>query len=113
MDRPITVLKGFVSIFVLLTLLTAFAVAAANSHSISIKDQKFDPTSVDAKVGDTIVFTNNDDRDHSVSSSDGTIKSDNLRPGATYSVKLTKSGKITFNCTYHPREKGTITVSEK
>jgi plastocyanin len=104
------------AIFALLLLSLAGAALAApgnSSHAVSIKDQKFDPASVDAKVGDTIVWTNNDDRDHSVSSSDGAIKSDNLRPGASYSFKLTKAGKISFSCGYHPREKGTINVSEK
>lgn len=100
-------------IFLLLLATVATAALAASTVSISIKNQAFSPVSVDAKVGDTIVWTNNDDRDHSVAASDGSFKSENLRSGASFSFKPAKAGRISFSCSYHPREKGSINVTEK
>jgi plastocyanin len=112
--RRLAVVKRTYLIFLLsMATIAAAALAAPNTVSISIKSQAFTPASVEAKVGDTIIWTNNDDRDHSVAASDGSFKSDNLRPGASFSFKPTKAGRISFSCSYHPREKGTINVSEK
>jgi plastocyanin len=82
-------------------------------HAVSIKDMRFDPASIDVKLGDTIVWTNNDDRDHTVVARDGSFKSDNLKPGASYSFKLTQAGKLSYACSYHPRMKGSINVTDK
>jgi plastocyanin len=91
----------------------AFAAAAGQSHSVSIKDMRFDPGNLTVKVGDTVTWTNNDDRDHTVVARDGSFNSDNIRPGRSYSYQFTKAGKCSYSCSYHPRMKGTVTVSEK
>jgi plastocyanin len=77
-----------------------------------MKEMKFDPATLEIKVGDTVVWTNSDDRDHTVNGPDGTFKSDNLKPGAAYTYKFTKAGRFAYSCSYHPRMKGTITVKE-
>jgi plastocyanin len=86
--------------------------ASAKKHAVTIKDMKFSPDSLEIKVGDTVVWTNSDDRDHTVVDSGNAFKSDNLKPGKTFSYKFEKAGKFSYTCTYHPRMKGTITVTD-
>jgi len=86
--------------------------STSKKPSVSIKDMKFDPASIDVKVGETVTWTNEDDRDHSVVAKDGTFDSDNIRPGKTYSYKFTKPGKFSYSCEYHPRMKGTVNVAD-
>jgi plastocyanin len=81
--------------------------------AVTIKDMAFNPASVQVKVGDTVVWTNNDDRDHTVISRNGAFKSDNIKPGGSFSFHFTKAGTFPYGCTYHPRMAGTVVVSDK
>ena len=87
--------------------------AAAETHNVSIANLKFDPPNLTIKPGDTVTWTNNDDRDHAVAGSDGAFASGNLRHGETFSFKFDKPGKFPYGCKLHPRMKGTITVVGK
>ena len=86
---------------------------ASARRSVAIKDMQFNPATLEINVGDTVVWTNNDDRDHTVVGPTGSFKSENLRAGASYSYQFTKAGTFGYGCSYHPRMKGTITVKEK
>ena len=77
---------------------------------ISIKGMKFGPDTVTIKPGQTVTWTNNDQRDHTVAAADGSFNSGNLGPGATYSFKFTKPGTYHYACTLHPRMKAEIVV---
>jgi plastocyanin len=80
------------------------------SHDVSIKGMKFDPAEITIKVGDSITWTNNDDRDHDVAAKDKSFKSDNLGKGDSFQHKFTKAGKFNYACSYHPRMKGVVIV---
>ena len=105
-----------------MTLLIALALCAPlvavaqttkpSRHAVSIKSMQFSPTSLTVKVGDTVTWTNADDRDHTVVASDSSFKSDNLRPKATFSHTFKKAGRFTYACSYHPRMKATIVVTD-
>jgi len=95
---------------VILGLLCATAHAA--TKSVTIKEMQYSPASITVKVGDTVVWTNSDERDHTVVADDGSFKSDNLGGGETFQFKFTKAGKFSYHCTYHPRMKGTVVVTE-
>ena len=81
------------------------------SHAVAIQGMKFDPPQVEIAVGDSVMWTNNDDRDHTVSASDKSFKSDNLGKNGTFEHKFTKAGKFNYACSYHPRMKGIVVVS--
>jgi plastocyanin len=78
-----------------------------------MKNIAFDPTSLNAKVGQTVVFTNNDTPPHNVTYVSGPkfASSSTMNPGATFSLKLTQAGTIHYVCTIHPNMTATITVS--
>src|SRR5690349_12588475 len=99
-----------------LSILTILAVAllvgaAAATKSVSIKDMQFSPATVTVKVGDTVSWSNADDRDHTVVADDGSFKSDNLGHGDSFQHKFTKAGRFGYHCNYHPRMKAVVVVT--
>ena len=78
--------------------------------TVIIKNLAFLPDTITVKVGDTVTWVNADDRDHTVLG-DG-LRSGNIKPGRTWSMKFTKAGKYTYGCTYHPRMRGTVVVKD-
>jgi plastocyanin len=83
---------------------------AAQSHDVAIKGMKFDPAEIQINVGDSVVWTNKDDRDHTVVGKGSSFKSENLGKGDTFEQKFTKAGKYSYACSYHPRMKGVVIV---
>jgi plastocyanin len=61
-------------------------------------------------VNSTVKWTNNDNMPHTVTASDGSFDSGNLKPDATYVYTFTKAGVYHYNCTYHSWMHGTVTV---
>ncbi len=98
-------------ITVALALLLAPA-ALAKEHKVSIKDLKYNPKELKVKKGDTVVWTNADERDHTVTSDDGAFKSPNLADGDRFTQKFDKPGKYKYHCEYHPRMKAIVVVEE-
>lgn len=86
------------------------AAAAPTRHAVSMNNMQYDPASLKIKVGDTVVWTNKDDRDHTVVASNNSFKSDNIKPNGTFSFQFKSAGTFTYGCTYHPRMKGSIIV---
>src|SRR5215211_9323055 len=85
------------------------APALAKEHQVSIQNIKYEPKEVKIKKGDTVVWTNGDERDHTVTADDGSFKSKNLGAGDTFSQTFKKAGKYKYHCNYHPRMKAMVT----
>ena len=83
---------------------------AAASHSIAITDSAFGTAVLTVQVGDTVTWTNADDRPHTVTSQDGAFDSGNVDEGATFSFTFTEAGTYAYLCEYHPDMTGTIVV---
>lgn len=104
----------------LFTLLVAFILACAGGeaawakdHAVSISDIKYDPKEIKVKKGDTVVWTNEDDRDHTVTADDGkSFDSGNLNTGGKFDHKFDKPGRYKYHCDYHPRMKATVIVED-
>ncbi len=91
------------------------ASAAGDVVKVGMKDIKFVPADVTAKVGQKVEWTNTDGQTpHNVTSTtDGVdFKSDNMENGDTFDYTPTKAGKIDYVCTIHSGQNGTITVTE-
>jgi plastocyanin len=67
-----------------------------------------------AKVGQTVVWTNNDTTAHNVTYVSGPkfASSSTLSPGATFKTTLNAAGTINYFCTIHPFMKASIVVSK-
>jgi plastocyanin len=71
---------------------------------------KFDPAQIEIAVGDKVVWTNADDRDHTVVARENSFKSGNLSKGDRFEQTFSKAGKYSYACSYHPRMKGVVIV---
>ena len=73
----------------------------------------FNPPSVSAKVGQTVVWANQDTAPHNVTYVSGPSfsSSSTMNPGARFKLKLTTAGTIHYFCSIHPFMKATIVVS--
>jgi plastocyanin len=80
---------------------------------VRMKDILFVPEKISARVGQTVVWTNEDDVAHTVTAKKGAdFASKAITKGKTYKAKLTKTGTIDYVCTIHPSQTGTITVTQ-
>jgi plastocyanin len=87
--------------------------AAGAVVNVSMKDIKFVPDKITAKVGQKIHWTNNDGPAHNVTATDGAdFASDTLNPGDTFDYTPTKAGVIKYVCTIHPGQSGEIRVTK-
>ena len=83
---------------------------AGDVRKIEIKDRKYSSPKVTIKVGQTVVWTNRDDSDHTIIADDGSFASEELSRGESFKYTFKKKGKFKYHCKYHPREKGEIIV---
>jgi len=87
-------------------------------HRVTIKNLKYDPATLTIKPGETVVWTNLDDNDHTVIADDKDTKgnpvfaSDNLGSGEKFQFTFAKKGKFPYHCKYHPRMKGVVIVAD-
>src|SRR5579872_1833863 len=107
-------MRGPVTAAVLLLLAAGSAHAA--DHQISIKDMKFSPAKVSAKVGDTLTFVNNDGDDHDLytSSAGFGINLQNVMKNAGNKVTMTlrRTGHFDLECGIHPNMLLTVAVTK-
>jgi plastocyanin len=83
------------------------------AHKVTIKNLKYDPPTLKIKAGETVLWTNTDDNDHTVTSDDKDgFSSDNLGSGEKFRHTFEKKGKFPYHCKYHPRMKGLVIVGE-
>ncbi len=93
----------------------AASAGAEDVVKVGMKDIKFVPADVTAKVGQKIEWTNTDGQTpHNVTSTtDGfDFASGNMESGDTFDYTPTKAGKIDYVCTIHSGQSGTVTVTK-
>ncbi|MBU1671918.1 MAG: cupredoxin family copper-binding protein [Actinobacteria bacterium] len=81
---------------------------STTGKSVSIKNFSFDPSSLTVDVGDRVVWTNDDDVDHTVTGTG--LDSGTLKPGDTYSFTFDTAGTYNYQCTLHPAMQGQVVV---
>jgi plastocyanin len=93
----------------------AFVLAAVptgpQTHTIVIREAKFQPAALTVKVGDTINWRNDDIVPHTATST-GPKKFDSgiLPVGSSWKYMVTKRGSYFYNCTLHPNMKAKFIV---
>ena len=81
--------------------------------TVTIDNLKYRPATVEVAVGDTVTWTNNDDREHTVTADDGSFDSGKLRTGKSFSKTFDKPGKYPYGSDPSPRTKGVVVVKAK
>src|SRR4051794_25804041 len=84
---------------------------AAATVKVTMKDIAFAPSSVQAKVGDVIGFTNEDSAPHTATLDDQPCTTDTLATGQSGALTFSAPGTYAFHCKIHSNMHGTITVS--
>jgi len=91
----------------------ACAAAPAGSTAavtVTIKDFKFDPQPVQAKVGDVVTWTNSDSAPHSATLDDGTCDTKTINGGSSASLVFNAPGTYTYHCSVHPTQMKDYTI---
>lgn len=78
---------------------------------VQVISDGFNPPTINAAVGDTITWTNTDDRTHTVTARDRTFDSGTLDSGARWSFTTTRPGTFAYFCEFHPEMQGTLVVT--
>jgi plastocyanin len=85
--------------------------ATGGQLAVTMRNFAFSPERVDARVGQTVRWTNEDDAEHNVvAEGAGGFRSPNFGKGGTYEHRLTRRGTIAYVCTIHPGMRGRIVV---
>lgn len=71
----------------------------------------YSPNPIEAKVGETVTWVNNDSVIHTVTSTDGTFDSGILQRGQSFSYTFDKEGEYSYFCTLHPNMAGKLIVT--
>ena len=128
MNSKIAVAVGLAAILATMLVSTSFAPAFAADVAVTIPsgasslgDRSFSPNPVNAKVGDTITWTNDDTQAHTVTSgSSGTPdhkfdSSPNFQPlivpKGTFKHTFTEAGDYPYYCALHPAMVGTVKIA--
>ncbi len=77
---------------------------------VSVGKGRFAPAVVTVKVGESVLWVNDDDREHTVDEVKGAFSSGKLKPKQTYSRRFMTAGTYNYACRLHPREKGQVVV---
>lgn len=86
------------------------AEGATDGDAVTIVGFSFDPGTISAEVGDTVVWSNEDGPRHNVTADDDSFASDNLAEGETFSHTFDEPGTFDYVCTLHSGMSGTIEV---
>lgn len=89
-------------------------VSAQATHLITQRDRQFSRTEMSVKVGDTVIFRNDDSIAHHVVSHTPffIFDLDLQQPGAENAMVFAKPGTVIVGCDIHPRMEVAVTVVE-
>jgi plastocyanin len=88
----------------------AASAPAGGTAAVAIKGFAFNPATFQAKVGESITWTNQDGDPHTVTLDDKSVDSGSLAQNATYSHAFLAAGSYPYHCEIHNQMVGTITV---
>ena len=74
----------------------------------SMSSLAFVPTTIEASVGDTVVWQNDDLVPHTVDAVDDSWTSGQLNPTQEFRHVVREPGRIALKCRYHPSMQGVI-----
>ena len=98
--------------FGILTCAVALGAAPVPSVTVHMHNMAFDPRSTTVQTGQTVIFQNDDNVSHNVTSSDMGTSGD-IGPGKTFKYTFDKAGDYHYVCTYHQGMTGEIIVADK
>jgi plastocyanin len=84
--------------------------ASGVTHTVTMDGTTFKPGSMTIKLGETIVWTNDDPFPHTATATAGAFDSKALTPGQSFTFKPAAKGDYPYKCTLHPTMRGMLHV---
>jgi uncharacterized surface protein with fasciclin (FAS1) repeats/plastocyanin len=100
--------------FLVMAGLVCFAASAQPQEetTVVIQNLSFEPATVEVFMGSTVVWTNEDDVEHTVTSTEPLFDSDVIPPGGEFTYEFDEEGIYDYICTIHPEMRGQVQVIE-
>ena len=95
---------------IILFVLGSLEMARGATHAVAIADFAFSPATLMITAGDTVTWTNEDQIEHTSTSTTGAFDSGLLAQDESFSVTFTTQGTYDYLCTPHPSMTGQIVV---
>ena len=89
---------------------TETAMPSARQIEVDIINFTFQPISVTASRGNTIVWINRDTVAHTVTADDGSFDSGAIAPEDSFEQRFDKVKSYSYSCSFYPQMKGIITI---
>jgi len=83
--------------------------SGGREFTVTMDNMVFGRVPADAKVGDTIIWVNNDTVQHTATARDNSFDV-RLQPGKRARTVLSKAGNVAVYCIYHPMMRTTLKV---
>jgi plastocyanin len=85
----------------------------AQTHTVNIKNMKYQPPAITIAAGDSVQWTNLDAMGHTVTADDGAFDSGELDQGDTFTQAFAAAGEVPYHCEIHPASmKAKVIVTE-
>ena len=78
------------------------AAAPADGSSVGIENFNYIPADLTVKAGTTVVWTNHDDVEHTITASDNSFSSPSVPTDGQFSHTFTTPGTYSYFCAIHP-----------
>ena len=102
---------ALLSVCVGLSILTlASAASKPRTHTIALRGMKNVPATLVVKVGDTVVWKNDDVVPHTATDRGKSFDSGSIEPGGSWSYVADRKGTFSYYCAYHPNTRGRLVV---
>lgn len=79
-------------------------------HEVAIKRFTYEPALIEARVGDTIRWTNQDIAPHTASANDLSWDTQELKQGESAEITVEAGMEPTYFCVFHPHMAGAIRI---
>jgi plastocyanin len=88
--------------------------ATGGKVDVPIRDRRFTPPHITLKVGQIVVFTDDDDVPHTVRNVRGGLPHSGLIPvGGRFEFTPLMPGRVVYRCIIHPRMRGLLIVEPR
>jgi plastocyanin len=93
-------------------LVMSSAPGMASEIAVTMAGMSYKPAAITAKIGDTLIFTNDDATDHNVfvATVGHAVDLGKQKPGETLKLSLGKVGKFEIECVIHPEMTSVVEV---
>lgn len=86
--------------------------AAPRSHIVVIENMQFNPQNLAVRLGDKVIWKNQDLFPHTVSAVDNSFDSKSIDASGSWSYVAGRTGDFAYACSFHPTMKGSLKVQK-